>query len=215
MNSTSILAYGATLVANAKDAVFAAIVSAAVSQIAVMNYWGEAPVDGRKPQTLTTVMDGQRAAFGIAKGKTQANDWLAVASLIRKRMEKDCADTLVLARLAANPAECFAMILQDVKGQIEGENTIEALRAWGNTGKAAPKSSVTKSTGEKILALCEKIDDVTDEEARAIVAKLQSLMNNRATVLRAAIDRKDTAIASAKAIAAKAKRDAVKLAKAA
>jgi len=212
MQSTSILAYGATLVANAKDAVFSAIVGAAVSQIAVMNYWGEAAVDGRKSQTLTTVQDGQRKAFNIAKGKTQANDWLAVATLIRKRIEKDCADTLAIAKVMDTPQACFATILNDVKGQMSGENTIEALRAWGSLGKVA-KVAATKSVGEKILTLCDKVTELIYEEAKRIIGAISAMMHNRVRVEQGAIDRKAAQEATAKAVIAKAKRATAKAAK--
>lgn len=216
VNVVNLMTTTTVLIETSRDAVFGAIVSAAITRVAAAQKWNSDSTE--KAPTLAQVDAAMREQFFATNKKSNAYRWISIAIDTSKKLARKMIPTLDAAKTSATVDDALSLVIAALR--VAGADNLDNLEMW-SVGNKAGRAGAAKDYGKTLATLLKKHGEELDESDidaaitalgdlkahRIMLRDQEAVMSQEATTLR------DTFAAERKKAATLAKRRATLVAK--
>ena len=115
VNASNLMTLTTALIETARDAVFKAVVSAALTRVATAHKWNNDSAE--KPMTLAQVDAAMREQFFATNKKSNAYRWVSLAIVTSKKLAKEMIPTLDAAKLSDDTDSALSLVIAALRGR--------------------------------------------------------------------------------------------------
>ena len=160
VNVVNLMTTTTVLIETSRDAVFRAVVSAAITRVAAAQKWNSDSTE--KAPTLVQVDAEMREQFFATNKKSNAYRWISMSIDTSKKLARKMIPTLDAAKTSATVDDALSLVIAALR--VVGADNLDNLEIW-SAGEKAGSAGAAKDHGQTLATLLEKHGEELDESA--------------------------------------------------